>query len=59
VQASCSSRVSVADVEATVTRAAQRAGVRLTDVTRTGQPVDHPIGFPQGGYLKAMFATVT
>jgi 23S rRNA (cytosine1962-C5)-methyltransferase len=58
VQASCSSRVTPEDFEATVVHAADAAGVRLTDVTRTGQPVDHPIGFPQGGYLKALFATV-
>lgn len=58
VQASCSSRVSAIDLEVTVDHAAADAGVRLTDLDRTGQPVDHPVGFPQGAYLKALFATV-
>ena len=30
----------------------------LADALRTAHAVDHPVGFPQGGYLKAVFATV-
>lgn len=58
VQASCSARVSEADFFATVGAAAQRHGVVLVDALRTSHAVDHPIGFPEGGYLKAVFATV-
>lgn len=59
VQASCSSRVSAEDLEATVHRSARAAGRSLDVFDRTGQPIDHPISFPEGAYLKAVFATVT
>lgn len=58
VQASCSSRVTADEFQATVERAATRAGVGLDGVRRTGHPVDHAVGFPQGAYLKAVFARV-
>lgn len=58
VQASCSSRIREADLVSTVTDAADRSGVSLGDVLVTGHPIDHPIGFPQGAYLNAVFATV-
>jgi 23S rRNA (cytosine1962-C5)-methyltransferase len=57
VQASCSSRVTADDFYATVLDAARRADRPLHEVRRTGHAVDHPIGFPQGAYLKALFAT--
>lgn len=59
VQASCSSRVSDEEFFTTVRDAAASAGVTLREIRRTGHPVDHPIGFPQGAYLKAVFAAVT
>jgi 23S rRNA (cytosine1962-C5)-methyltransferase len=59
VQASCSARVSDGDFFSTVDAAAERSGVELTDALRTAHAVDHPVGFPEGGYLKAVFATVT
>ena len=58
VQASCSARVTEADFFETVDDAAARHGIVLADALRTAHAVDHPIGFPQGGYLKAVFATV-
>jgi 23S rRNA (cytosine1962-C5)-methyltransferase len=58
VQASCSSRVSSEDLDDTVRRAAREAGRPLEVFDRTGHPLDHPIGFPEGAYLKAIFATV-
>ncbi len=58
VQASCSSRVTADDFFAEVTRSAGDAGYRLEEVRRTGHPVDHPIGFQHGAYLKAIFAHV-
>jgi 23S rRNA (cytosine1962-C5)-methyltransferase len=58
VQASCSSRVSADDFYATVERAARAAGRPLRITARTGHPLDHPIGFPEGAYLKALFADV-
>lgn len=58
MQASCSSRVTADDFHATVELAAQRAGVELMGIERTGHPADHPVGFDQGAYLKALFARV-
>ena len=58
VQASCSSRVTAEDFHATVERAARTAGRPLRITARTGHPPDHPIGFPEGAYLKAVFAVV-
>ncbi len=59
VQASCSSRVTEEQFYATVRGSAQRAGYDLVELRRTGHAVDHPVTFPQGGYLKALFARVT
>lgn len=58
VQASCSARVTVDEFHVGVVEAAHRAGFVLADIAETGHGVDHPIGFAQGGYLKATFATV-
>lgn len=58
VQASCSSRITADQFFATVRGSAQRAGFDLVEVRRTGHPVDHPVTFPQGAYLKALFARV-
>lgn len=58
VQASCSSRVSTDEFYESIHYAAKQAGVSLTDQRRTGHAIDHPIGFAQGGYLKALFARV-
>jgi 23S rRNA (cytosine1962-C5)-methyltransferase len=59
VQASCSSRVTEESFLATVRAAAQRSGADLTGVNVTGHAADHPVTFPQGRYLKAVFARVT
>ena len=58
VQASCSSRVSADAFTAAVEGAARAARRPLDVVRRTGQPLDHPVGFPEGAYLKAVFARV-
>ena len=57
VQASCSSRVPADDFFDTVWTAARDAGRPLHEIRRTGHAIDHPIAFPQGAYLKAIFAT--
>ena len=56
VQASCSARINEADFVRAVHAGASRAGFELDEVRRTGHAVDHPIGFPEGGYLKALYA---
>jgi 23S rRNA (cytosine1962-C5)-methyltransferase len=57
-QASCSSRVPVDRFVDRVRRSAVAAGVELQVDEVTGHPVDHPVGFPEGAYLKAVLATV-
>jgi 23S rRNA (cytosine1962-C5)-methyltransferase len=57
-QASCSSRVTEDDLVTAAVRAAGRHGTELVLLRRTGQPVDHPIGFPEGAYLNAFVARV-
>lgn len=58
VQASCSSRVVADDLFRRIHEVSGAAGARLEEVARTGHPLDHPIGFAQGAYLKALFARV-
>ncbi len=57
VMASCSSRVT-ADVFFEAIHAAARTARRpLHEIARTGHPLDHPVGFAEGAYLKCLFAT--
>lgn len=58
VQASCSSRVTTEDFHATVLETADAAGRPLHDIMRVGHALDHPVGFPEGEYLKGLIATV-
>lgn len=56
--ASCSARVSASEHEEAVVAAIADRGRRVEDLSRTGQPVDHPVGFAEGAYLKAVVATL-
>lgn len=56
--ASCSSRVTADEFHLTVSHAAARVGRPLQELRRTGHAIDHPVGFAQGGYLKAVLARV-
>jgi 23S rRNA (cytosine1962-C5)-methyltransferase len=58
VQASCSSRVSAEMFFDTVHAAARRNGQYLQEIGRTDHALDHPVTFPEGAYLKCLFATV-
>ena len=58
VQASCSSRVTTETFHEQVLRSATGSGVALHELARTGHGIDHPVGFREGAYLKAVFATV-
>lgn len=55
ITASCSSRVSADDFFRTIIQASRRP---LQEIERTGHAIDHPIGFPEGAYLKCLFAHV-
>lgn len=56
VQASCSSRVDNDSFFEFVHQSAKEAGRKLTNIERTGHPLDHPISFAEGAYLKCLFA---
>ncbi len=56
VAASCSARVTAEVFFETVGRTAARTGRRLDEIARTGHAIDHPVGFPEGAYLKCLFA---
>ncbi len=58
VQSSCSSRVTADEFFATLHEAAAAGGVELSEIRRTGHPLDHPIGFEHGAYLKTLYARV-
>ena len=57
VLASCSRPVSAESFFDAVHRAAAQAGRPLNEIERTGHPLDHPVGFKEGAYLKCLFAT--
>ncbi|MEK7424308.1 MAG: class I SAM-dependent rRNA methyltransferase [Actinomycetota bacterium] len=56
VHASCSARVSEADFVRAIHTGSARASIELDEERRTGHPLDHPIGFPEGGYLKVLYS---
>ena len=59
VMASCSSRVSADDFFAAIHAAAQSAHRPLQEIARTGHPVDHPVGFAEGAYLKCLYGVAS
>lgn len=56
VMASCSSRVAADEFFALAGETAKKVGRPLHELERTAHPLDHPIGFPEGAYLKCLFA---
>lgn len=59
IQASCSSRIDMEQLIDVVDAAARANRVNIDEVRRTEHPVDHPIGFEFGAYLKALYLTVS
>jgi 23S rRNA (cytosine1962-C5)-methyltransferase len=39
-----------------VFHSAEQVGRPLSEIERSGHPLDHPVGFPEGAYLKCLFA---
>jgi 23S rRNA (cytosine1962-C5)-methyltransferase len=58
VQASCSSRVDAESFFSGIHQSAASVGRSLDEIERSGHALDHPVGFPEGGYLKCLFARV-
>jgi 23S rRNA (cytosine1962-C5)-methyltransferase len=56
VMCSCSSRVSADAFFDMVQKAARTVKRPLQEIERTGHAIDHPVTFPEGAYLKALFA---
>ena len=56
VSASCSARVPAETFFNTVIKAAGMAKRPLQVIEKTSHAIDHPIGFPEGAYLKCIFA---
>lgn len=54
MQASCTSRIDTEMLTQTVLGAAERAGHPVDVLDVSGHDLDHPVGFPQGSYLKAV-----
>ena len=59
VMASCSSQVQPDAFFNVVTRTITSSRRSYTEIARTSHALDHPIGFPEGEYLKCLFATIT
>ncbi len=57
VIASCSSRVSADTFFEMVVETAKQEKRPLREIERTRHALDHPITFPEGAYLKCLFAT--
>ncbi|MEI2612827.1 MAG: class I SAM-dependent rRNA methyltransferase [Candidatus Promineifilaceae bacterium] len=56
VFSSCSSRVTTDQFFDLVHQTARQEGRPLRELARTGHPLDHPISFPEGAYLKCLLA---
>lgn len=52
VMASCSSRISTDDFFHVIQSELQKSRLSFTALERTFHDIDHPIGFPEGAYLK-------
>lgn len=59
VMASCSSRIPADTFFALVQETACQQGYTLHEIDRHQHALDHPITFPEGAYLKCLFAHVT
>jgi len=57
--ASCSRIVSSNDFAQAVRRGIQRAGRKGEEILKTGHPIDHPVTFAEGEYLKAVLCRIT
>ncbi len=56
VMASCSARVKPDEFFRMVFTTAENGGRRLIETERSEHALDHPISFPEGAYLKCLFA---
>jgi 23S rRNA (cytosine1962-C5)-methyltransferase len=55
LMASCSSRIKADEYFELVQRQLEGSGRRFTEIEKTFHDIDHPIGFPEGAYLKSVY----
>jgi len=55
ISASCSARVSSEDFFDAVLKTVRKSGRKFTETDRTLNAPDHPVGFPEGAYLKCIY----
>lgn len=58
IQSSCSSRITANEFFTAVHVSANEIGRSLKEIKRSFHPIDHPITFKEGAYLKCVFAAV-
>lgn len=58
VMCSCTSRITVDRLRTLVEDTVAESGRTMRILQQTGHPLDHPIDFPEGAYLKCIFADV-
>jgi len=58
VMACCSSRIDPEAFYQEIHAGARRSGHGLHELKRTAHPLDHPIGFAEGAYLKCLYVRV-
>jgi 23S rRNA (cytosine1962-C5)-methyltransferase len=58
VAASCTSRIDADQFRSLALSAAAAEARRLEILEQTGHALDHPVGFPEGAYLKCIFARI-
>jgi 23S rRNA (cytosine1962-C5)-methyltransferase len=58
VMASCSSRIQGEEFFGVIHQVIRASGRSIREIARTGHPLDHPVGFAEGAYLKCLFAEI-
>lgn len=58
VMASCSSRIRDEEFFGEINQVIRASGRSIREIARTGHPIDHPVTFAEGAYLKCLFAEI-
>lgn len=58
VMASCSSRIKEEEFFGEIYQVVRASGRSIQEIAQTGHPLDHPVGFAEGAYLKCLFAEI-
>ena len=58
LMASCSSRIRDEEFFGEINHVIRDSGRSIREISRTGHPIDHPVTFAEGAYLKCLFAEI-